>query len=157
MTTVARKNGIQTFEATSMQSHMDSIHSPHNTRKTIMKLCMKSTKFQRGISLDGNLSVLSAKIQYQYIHNVWKWLKKSLICKRKKRATFICHIFVFWKLAKKLSKIVSRSSKQPKCIWMYSSRSKCIRTYPDVSRNCPKIIEMAKIQNFHLKASLDFE
>ena len=38
MTTVARKKGTQTLEETSMQSHMDSIHSPHSTRKTIMKL-----------------------------------------------------------------------------------------------------------------------
>ncbi len=61
MTTVARKKGTQTLEATTMQSHMDSIHSPQRTLKTIMKLCMKSTKFQRGSSLDGNLSVLSGK------------------------------------------------------------------------------------------------
>ena len=71
MTTVARKNGIQTFEATSMQSHMDSIHSPHNTRKTIMNECMKSTKFQRGISLKGNLSVLSAKKQAKVKQMLW--------------------------------------------------------------------------------------
>ena len=59
MTTVAKKKGMQTLEATNIQSHIDSIHSPHKTRKTIMKLCMKSTKFQRGISLDGKRSVLS--------------------------------------------------------------------------------------------------
>ena len=59
MTTVAKKNGMQTFEATSIQSHIDSIHSPHNTRKTIMKLCMKSVKFHRGISFHGKRSTLS--------------------------------------------------------------------------------------------------
>ena len=61
MTTVAKKNGMQTFEATSIQSHIDSIHSPHNTRKTIMKLCMKSVKFHRGISFHGKRSTLSWK------------------------------------------------------------------------------------------------
>jgi hypothetical protein len=29
---------------------MDSIHSPQSTLNTIMKLCMKSVKFQRGMS-----------------------------------------------------------------------------------------------------------
>ncbi len=59
MTTVARKKGTQTLEATHMQTHMDSIHSPQSTRKTIMKLCMKSTKFHRGIIFLGSLSTLS--------------------------------------------------------------------------------------------------
>ena len=59
ITTVARKKGTQTLDATHIQSHIDSIHSPHSTRKTIMKLCMKSVKFQRGIVLFGNLSMLS--------------------------------------------------------------------------------------------------
>jgi len=31
------------------QSHMDSIHSPHRTRKTIMNEWRKSSKFQRGL------------------------------------------------------------------------------------------------------------
>jgi hypothetical protein len=61
MTTVARKKGTQTLEATCMQSHIDSIHSPHSTRKTIMKLCMKSVKFQRGIIFSGKRSTLSEK------------------------------------------------------------------------------------------------
>ena len=61
MTTVARKKGTQTLLATSMQSHMDSIHSPHSTRKTIMKLCMKSMKLQRGMIPKWNLSTLSEK------------------------------------------------------------------------------------------------
>ena len=36
--TVAMKYGIQAFPETKIQSHMDSIHSPHRTRKTIIKL-----------------------------------------------------------------------------------------------------------------------
>ena len=63
MTTVARKKGTQTLLATHMQSHMDSIHSPQSTLNTIMKLCMKSMKFQRGICLPGNLSTLSKIMQ----------------------------------------------------------------------------------------------
>ena len=92
MTTVARKKGTQTFEATHlwnslkirvsiwglqwmnyhfslnwkfvssnthMQPHIDSIHSPQRTRKTIMKLCMKSVKFHLGIIFWGNRSTLS--------------------------------------------------------------------------------------------------
>lgn len=50
ITTVAKKNGIQETSPTYIQSHMDSIHSPHSTRNTIMKECMKSVKFQRGNS-----------------------------------------------------------------------------------------------------------
>ena len=46
--TVARKYGTQAFPATQRQSHIDSIHSPHNTRNTIIKLCKKSVKFHRG-------------------------------------------------------------------------------------------------------------
>ena len=59
MTTVARKKGMQVESPTNMQSHMDSIHSPQRTRKTIMNECMKSMKCQRGISLSGNRSTLS--------------------------------------------------------------------------------------------------
>ena len=59
ITTVARKNGMQVESPTSIQSHMDSIHSPHRTRNTIMKECMKSMKCQRGSSLSGNRSTLS--------------------------------------------------------------------------------------------------
>lgn len=63
ITTVARKNGMQDTSPTSIQSHMDSIHSPHSTRNTIMNECMKSVKFQRGISPSGKRSVLSGSIQ----------------------------------------------------------------------------------------------
>ena len=59
ITTVARKKGTQTLLATHMQSHMDSIHSPQSTRNTIMKLCMKSIKFHRGIVFRGKRSTLS--------------------------------------------------------------------------------------------------
>lgn len=59
ITTVARKNGMHETSPTSIQSHIDSIHSPHRTRNTIMNECMKSVKFQRGISPSGNRSVLS--------------------------------------------------------------------------------------------------
>lgn len=60
MTTVARKNGMHDTSPTSIQSHIDSIHSPHSTRNTIMKECMKSVKFQRGKSPSGKRSTLSA-------------------------------------------------------------------------------------------------
>lgn len=59
MTTVARKNGIHETSPTSIQSHIDSIHSPHSTRNTIMNECMKSVKFQRGKSPSGKRSTLS--------------------------------------------------------------------------------------------------
>ena len=36
MIIVSRKNGMQMTPEQSMQSHMDSIHSPHRTRNTIM-------------------------------------------------------------------------------------------------------------------------
>lgn len=62
MTTVARKNGMHDTSPTNIQSHIDSIHSPHNTRKTIMKLCIKSVKFHRGSSPPGNRSTLSENI-----------------------------------------------------------------------------------------------
>lgn len=61
MTTVAKKNGMQDQSPTSIQSHMDSIHSPHNTRNTIINECMKSVKFHLGISWSGKRSTLSAK------------------------------------------------------------------------------------------------
>ena len=48
--TVARKYGTHGGPDTKMQSHMDSIHSPHKTLNTIMKLCMKSVKFHLGMS-----------------------------------------------------------------------------------------------------------
>lgn len=60
MTTVAKKNGIHDTSPTSMQSHIDSIHSPHSTRNTIMNECMKSVKFQRGISPSGNRNTRSS-------------------------------------------------------------------------------------------------
>jgi len=59
MTTVAKKNGIQETSPTYIQSHMDSIHSPHRTRNTIIKLCMKSVKFHRGRSPSGKRSLWS--------------------------------------------------------------------------------------------------
>jgi hypothetical protein len=61
ITTVARKNGMQDTSPTYMQSHILSIHSPHNTRNTIINECMKSVKFHRGISASLNLCTLSAK------------------------------------------------------------------------------------------------
>jgi len=60
ITTVAKKNGIQDQSPTSIQSHMDSIHSPHNTRNTIINECIKSVKFHLGSSLPGKRSTLSA-------------------------------------------------------------------------------------------------
>lgn len=48
MTTVARKKGMQETSPTNMQSHIDSIHSPHKTLNTIIKECMKSVKFHLG-------------------------------------------------------------------------------------------------------------
>ena len=77
MTTVARKKGTQTYEDTHIHTHIDSIHSPHKTLNTIMKLCMKSTKFQRGSSLFRNLSMLSekqklnARFKYTYFCCFW--------------------------------------------------------------------------------------
>ena len=50
-----------------MQSHIDSIHSPQRTRNTIMKLCMKSVKFHRGIIFWGNRSTLSEITRSQLI------------------------------------------------------------------------------------------
>ena len=70
MIIVSRKNGMQMTPEQSMQSHMDSlereihhstariqaeshmdsIHSPQRTRKTIMNEWRKSEKFQRGTS-----------------------------------------------------------------------------------------------------------
>ncbi len=61
ITTVAKKNGIQDTSPTYIQSHMDSIHSPHSTRNTIMNECMKSVKFHLGISPPGNIDTLSVK------------------------------------------------------------------------------------------------
>ena len=60
MTTVARKKGTQMDPLTLRQSHMDSIHSPHSTRNTIIILCMKSVKFQRGTSFETNICFFSA-------------------------------------------------------------------------------------------------
>ena len=74
MTTVARKKGTQTLLATNMQSHMDSIHSPHSTRNTIMKLCMKSMKFQRGISWWGNRSTLSETQEFIQETQLCQWM-----------------------------------------------------------------------------------
>lgn len=63
MTTVAKKNGMHVGSPTSKQSHMDSIHSPHNTRNTIMNECRKSVKFHLGSSWSLNMYIFSAKIQ----------------------------------------------------------------------------------------------
>lgn len=57
--TVARKKGTHDASPTSMQSHMDSIHSPHSTLKMIMKECQKSVKFHRGSSCPGKSITLS--------------------------------------------------------------------------------------------------
>ena len=78
ITTVARKNGTQTSEATHIQSHIDSIHSPHKTRNTIIKLCMKSTKFHRGKSLSGNRSLLSKKL-YENVFECLIWVRLEII------------------------------------------------------------------------------
>lgn len=61
MTTVARKNGIHDTSPTNIQSHIDSIHSPHSTRNTIINECIKSVKFHRGISPSGNKNTRSKK------------------------------------------------------------------------------------------------
>lgn len=61
MTTVAKKNGIHVGSPTSKQSHMDSIHSPHNTRNTIMNECKKSVKFHLGSSWSLNKCIFSVK------------------------------------------------------------------------------------------------
>ena len=75
MTTVARKKGTQTLEATHIQSHIDSIHSPQRTRNTIMKLCMKSMKFHRGIVFKGKRSTLSGIwLEKWYIGELNKWV-----------------------------------------------------------------------------------
>lgn len=62
ITTVARKNGIQDTSPTNIQSHIDSIHSPHSTLNTIINECMKSVKFHLGRSPSGNRSTLSESI-----------------------------------------------------------------------------------------------
>ena len=54
ITTVARKKGTQAPPVTSIQSHMDSIHSPHKTLNIIINEWPKSVKFQRGSSPPGN-------------------------------------------------------------------------------------------------------
>lgn len=59
MTTVAKKKGMQETSPTYIQSHIDSIHSPHKTRNTIMKECMKSVKFHLGNSPPGKRSTWS--------------------------------------------------------------------------------------------------
>lgn len=63
MTTVAKKNGMHVGSPTSKQSHIDSIHSPHNTRNTIMNECRKSVKFHLGSSWSLNMYIFSAKMQ----------------------------------------------------------------------------------------------
>ena len=50
MIIVVRKNGTQWKPQQCMQSQVNSIHSPHRTRNTIMNEWRKSWKFQRGIS-----------------------------------------------------------------------------------------------------------
>ena len=64
MTTVARKNGTHDQDPTHIQSHILSIHSPHNTLNTIINECIKSVKFHLGnwpSGISGNLSMLSKK------------------------------------------------------------------------------------------------
>lgn len=65
ITTVAKKKGMHDTSPTSIQSHIDSIHSPHNTRNTIINECIKSVKFHLGRSLSGKRSTLSSVIQYK--------------------------------------------------------------------------------------------
>lgn len=67
ITTVARKNGIQDTSPTNMQSHIDSIHSPHNTLNTIINECIKSIKFHLGTAPSGNLSTLSGIISIKFL------------------------------------------------------------------------------------------
>lgn len=50
MTYVSRKNGTHAGPLELVQDHMDSIHSPHNTRKIIIKECRKSMKLHLGMS-----------------------------------------------------------------------------------------------------------
>ena len=50
ITNVSRKKGMHILPLHHIQSHIDSIHSPHSTRKTIMNECKKSIKCQRGCS-----------------------------------------------------------------------------------------------------------
>lgn len=69
ITTVAKKNGMQEASPTSMQSHIDSIHSPHKTRNTIINECMKSVKFHLGSSPSGNLLTLSKKLKNEFRNN----------------------------------------------------------------------------------------
>lgn len=67
MTTVAKKKGMQETSPTYIQSHIDSIHSPHKTRNTIIKECMKSVKFHLGNSPPGKRSTWSGnKEQTKY-------------------------------------------------------------------------------------------
>jgi hypothetical protein len=70
MTTVARKKGTHGAPETLMQSHIDSIHSPHNTRNTIIKECIKSLKFQRGISSPPKLKLNNKRINLE-IFNIY--------------------------------------------------------------------------------------
>ncbi len=78
MTTVARKKGTQTLEATTMQSHMDSIHSPQRTLKTI------SPTFNEQLLRRYSFAI---KIQSQTINReklcintfVWKSARKMLV------------------------------------------------------------------------------
>lgn len=44
---------------TSIQSNNDSIHSPHNERKTIINAWRVSVKFQRGMTLPANRSTFT--------------------------------------------------------------------------------------------------
>lgn len=59
ITTVAKKNGMHDTSPTNIQSHIDSIHSPHSTRNTIINECIKSVKFHRGISPSWNRNTRS--------------------------------------------------------------------------------------------------
>ena len=62
MTTVARKKGTHEKSPTSIQSHILSIHSPHNTRNTIINEWKKSVKFHLGScpsGLSGNFVTFS--------------------------------------------------------------------------------------------------
>lgn len=80
MTTVAKKNGTQTAPDTRIQSHIDSIHSPHKTRNTIINECIKSLKFHRGISLPPKLKY---KIRIKEENKKNKFLMEKQIIQRR--------------------------------------------------------------------------
>lgn len=59
MIMVNKKNGTQAYPDTFIHIHMDSIHSPHKTRNTIMNECKKVLKPHLGSSPSSNSSLIS--------------------------------------------------------------------------------------------------